>query len=333
MESVLLITDIHSNSNNTEAAFTTKLARPLNLPGQWRVKIDDISYPHQWTTIHQDMTYAVLFPMINCTPEYDHHSILHEKQPIGLGATKVNTVKPEGLNKIEGDLFEDVKEIKFLDTAALYEVLTDTISEGEHTDPSSIVKQIEGTIETLYRRRFPDAGADECKDIVTFNPITRKVTFKNLVRSRYLIAVPSTASIISMFGHGSRSIKITTSSKREIEVLPVETENSASSILRIRNPLPVVDKVNLRTLDNVFVYSDIVEQSLISESQGNFLGFFPIKSKFGETGYWSFNPPNEYKVMRNFIDTISIKLSRPNGELFPFKNGQIIIRLKFLRIV
>jgi hypothetical protein len=149
MESVLLITDIHSNSNNTEAAFTTKLARPLNLPGQWRVKIDDISYPHQWTTIHQDMTYAVLFPMINCTPEYDHHSILHEKQPIGLGATKVNTVKPEGLNKIEGDLFEDVKEIKFLDTAALYEVLTDTISEGEHTDPSSIVKQIEGTIETL----------------------------------------------------------------------------------------------------------------------------------------------------------------------------------------
>jgi hypothetical protein len=271
--------------------------------------------------------------MINCTPEYDHHSILHEKQPIGLGATKVNTVKPEGLNKIEGDLFEDVKEIKFLDTAALYEVLTDTISEGEHTDPSSIVKQIEGTIETLYRRRFPDAGADKCKDIVTFNPITRKVTFKNLVRSRYLIAVPSTASIISMFGHGSRSIIITTSSKREIEVLPVETENSASSILRIRNPLPVVDKVNLRTLDNVFVYSDIVEQSLISESQGNFLGFFPIKSKFGETGYWSFNPPNEYKVMRNFIDTISIKLSRPNGELFPFKNGQIIIRLKFLRIV
>ena len=70
-ECVSLIGNIHANTGNTEAAFTTKLARPLNLPGQWRVSIMDISYPHQWTTIHRDLTYAVMFPMINCVPEYD----------------------------------------------------------------------------------------------------------------------------------------------------------------------------------------------------------------------------------------------------------------------
>ena len=161
-------------------------------------------------------------------------------------------------------------------------------------DPKSIVQQIASTITALYRRRFPDAAADECDDIVTYNSITRRVTFKNLVRSRYLIAAPSDASIISMFSHGARSVNIRASSEREIDVLPVETDNSA----RISNPLPPIEKVNLRTLDNVFVYTDIIEQSLIRESQANLLGYFPIKSNFGETGYWCFNPPYDYKVIK-----------------------------------
>jgi hypothetical protein len=147
-----------------------------------------------------------------------------------------------------------------------------------------------------------------------------------------LIAAPADSSIISLFGHGARAIKVQSSSKREIEVLPVETDNSACSQLRMRNPLPLPEKVNLRTLDNVFVYSDIAEQSLIGESQGNLLGYFPIKSHFGETGYWCFNPPAYYKVIKNWVDTISIKLTRLNGELFPFKNGKLIIQLVFTRV-
>ena len=136
-----------------------------------------------------------------------------------------------------------------------------------------------------------------------------------------------------MLGYGVRTVKIQASSKREIDVLPVETDNSAKSRYRFCNPLPSVEKVNLRTLDNVFVYTDIIEQSLIGESQANLLGCFPIKSNFGETGYWCFNPPYDYKVIKNFIDTISIKLTRMNGELFPFKNGTIRIRLLFKRVL
>ena len=168
--------------------------------------------------------------------------------------------------------------------------------------------------------------------MVTYKPITRRIIFKNLVQSRYLIVAPTNASIISMFGHGARSFKIRASSERDIDILPVETENSAASIIWTRNPLPPIEKVNLRTLDNVFVYTDIIEQSLIGESQANLLGCFPIKSHFGETGYWCFNPPYDYKVIKNFIDTISIKLTRMNEELFPFKNGQIIIHLLFKRV-
>ena len=78
-------------------------------------------------------------PMINCVPEYDHHSILSYKQPIGVGNSFVNTAKPDQLPQPQEKLFDDIKEINFIDSAARYEVLTDTISEGEHTDPKSIV--------------------------------------------------------------------------------------------------------------------------------------------------------------------------------------------------
>ena len=77
--------------------------------------------------------------MINCVPEYDHHSILSYKQPIGVGNSFVNTAKPDQLPQPQEKLFDDIKEINFIDSAARYEVLTDTISEGEHTDPKSIV--------------------------------------------------------------------------------------------------------------------------------------------------------------------------------------------------
>ena len=45
-DTVTLIGDIGGNKDNDEAAFTTKLARPFNLSGQWRVFIMDILFPH-----------------------------------------------------------------------------------------------------------------------------------------------------------------------------------------------------------------------------------------------------------------------------------------------
>ena len=162
---------------------------------------------------------------------------------------------------------------------------TDTISEAEHTNPKSIVQQIASSIKTHYYRLCRDAAANECDDVVTYNPITRRCMFNNLVGSRYFIVAPNNAYIISMFGHGARSFKIRASSKRDIDILPVETENSAASIIETRNPLPPIEKVNLLTLYNVFIYTDIIEQSLIVESQANLRVYFPIKSHNKETKY------------------------------------------------
>ena len=190
---------------------------------------------------------------------------------------------------------------------------------------------MDNELKALYRLRFYQRESDEPPEFVKFNPLTHRVKFEYL-KSRYLIVCPSSKSIISMLGYASRARKIRISAGREYDVLIMETAEIFSTRFRLRKQLPVTDRVNLRTLNNVFVYTDIVEESLIGESQGNMIGYFPIKTSFGETGYWCFNPPYHYRVKLSYIDTISLKLCRATGELFPFKNGKIIIRLLFTRV-
>ena len=132
-KTVTLNDDIHANSNCSESAFTIKLARPLNLPGQWWVSVMDISYPYQWTTIYQNLTYAVLFPTIHTNPEYDHYSIFDQKHPQGLEASMVITPKPKQLPEPQYNLFNDVIKINFFYKAAHYKVQIETISEGKYT--------------------------------------------------------------------------------------------------------------------------------------------------------------------------------------------------------
>jgi len=292
----------------------------------------DISYPHQWTTIHQDLPYAVMMSKVEVRAPDPVQTDLTRTQPTGSAESSSVRIKLRGVNKNESDLLYDFKEIQVSDTRIKIELLSGTIEEGDYLDPTTIVKQIDTTIRTMYRQHFPDFSRDDSEDIVTYNPTSRKVTFRNLEFAEYAIIAPAKASIISMLGHGSRSTVSTTSSKRDIEMLPVEKLNLPEEYISLRHDLIAVDRVNLRTLDNVFVYCDIVEQTLIGESQANLLGYFPIKSNFGETGYWCFNPPYDYKVIRNWVDTISIKLTQVNGEPFPFKNGKIIIRLLFKRV-
>ena len=74
----------------------------------------------------------------------------------------------------------------------------------------------------MYRRMYPEVSETDTNDLVTYNPITRKVTFKNLGLFRYLIVAPADSSIISMLGHGSRTTAITPLSKCVLEVLPIE---------------------------------------------------------------------------------------------------------------
>ena len=81
----------------------------------------------------------------------------------------------------------------------------------------------------------------------------------------------------------------------------------------------------------MYVYSDIVEQSPVGNSQVPIMGGFPIKSNFKENGHWVFNPPLYVRVREKNIRTIIMKISTEINEEFPILVDVVTCRLNFRR--
>ena len=95
-----------------------------------------------------------------------------------------------------------------------------------------------------------------------------------------------------------------------------------------RNP------VSLQIISLMFVYTDIVRQSLVGGAYTNQLGFLPEQSKVGEQTYWTFNPPYYVRLASDHIRTIRIQLARDTGDEFPLSTGggNVVCRLNFRRV-
>ena len=81
----------------------------------------------------------------------------------------------------------------------------------------------------------------------------------------------------------------------------------------------------------MYLYSDIVEQSPVGNSQVPIISFLPIKSNFQEIGHWVFNPPLYVRVREKNIRTITMKISTETGEEFPIHDDVVTCRLNFRR--
>ena len=77
----------------------------------------------------------------------------------------------------------------------------------------------------------------------------------------------------------------------------------------------------------MLVYSNIVELSLVGDTQAALLGFLTIQSKFGDQAYWSFNLTYYVLLREKHITTITIQLCDDTGEAFPISDDKVLCRL------
>ena len=80
----------------------------------------------------------------------------------------------------------------------------------------------------------------------------------------------------------------------------------------------------------MYVYSDIVELSLVCNSQVPIIGFLSIKSNFEESDHWVLNPPMYVRVREKNIRTITIKISTETCDEFPIQDDVVTCRLNFV---
>ena len=81
----------------------------------------------------------------------------------------------------------------------------------------------------------------------------------------------------------------------------------------------------------MYVYSDIVELSPVSNSHVPIMGFLPLNSNFQENSHWVFNPPLYVRVRAKNIRTITMKIFTETGEEFPIHDDVVTCRLNFCR--
>ena len=79
----------------------------------------------------------------------------------------------------------------------------------------------------------------------------------------------------------------------------------------------------------MYMYSDIVKLSPVSNIQVPIMGFYPIHSKCQESGHWVFNPPMYVRVRETNIRFITIKIFTETVQEFPIQDDVIICRLNF----
>ena len=139
---------------------------------------------------------------------------------------------------------------------------------------------------------------------------------------KFALACYANHSALQQFGLSKQTNTINNAGKPVVEYISFEPMRAVVSELT----------ASIKRLTSMFVYSDIVEHSLVGDSQAALLGYLPIQSKFGDQGFWCFNPPYYIRVREKFINTVTIQLCTDTGEPFPIETGKVNCRLNFRRL-
>ena len=165
---------------------------------------------------------------------------------------------------------------------------------------------------------------DTVKDVidpkVDFLEMTQRVRFNQ--KKKYAIATFTESSILHILGLGKQTTRVDVPGKPSVEYL----------VFNVNEQVVSEQPPQLKRVTTMLVYSDIVELSLVGDTQAPILGSLPIQSKFGDQAYWSFNPPYYVRLREKNISTITIQLCDDTGELFPIADGKVFCRLNFRRV-
>jgi hypothetical protein len=118
------------------------------------------------------------------------------------------------------------------------------------------------------------------------------------------------------------------------ETLPPKNDSSSFNIIRLSefNTVYALRVIDLnRGWYNFFVYSDVVESSVVGDVQANLLRIVNISGNRGDIINTVFLNPYYIPISKNYFSQIDISLCRDTGEYLDFLKGKVILILHFRR--
>ena len=285
--------------NNVPGNYKTKLSTPLNLDGQWEGSIMDVQLPYRWNNIEKDIHFSLSF----FHPKFASHllpappEVFEEyyKQLQGL-TTKCHVGTSEVMRVYR---WKDFISISVQLPAGFYEsvqILLDMLM--------AKIKSVD--------KEYPALNEFSKNFKFEYDSFTNRITFD--FGDYETIILSNKEENFGIFG-------MTASKKyHHRDDYPMwDYELKGKTILPLRP--------SLRIFKSIFVYTDIIKDQIVGDTQVPLLGALPVIEKPGNQLYWAFQHPLYVPITKNFIDTIEIKMTDETGKTIMFKDGLAIVRL------
>ena len=340
---VALPSNVRGPKSNTTGSYETTLAHPLDLPGTWEVGLIDITFPHTWLNLNNEI-------VVGISVAFADHEVVDENEDI-IGE----------LNSME--LVKALRNVgSYYRNQIINRVRTNDrwISRHSKLRINFKVRKTFGIIPNKYKlKELLEKLQTEIRSVglglqntrVLYDRDTDRVTITGNQR-KFMISSYNKNSLLPMLGFANQI----TTNKQEMEEREnciLDSENiqcvplTEEEQLYVESPgFVVVDYIIIERegtveanlppilgrINEIFVYTDIIDTVLVGNSQVPMLGYFPVQSKWGDQAYWNFNPPYYVRVKDKNISTISIRLCDKTGETINFEFGDVSCRLNFRRV-
>lgn len=88
---------------------------------------------------------------------------------------------------------------------------------------------------------------------------------------------------------------------------------------------------NLNPINNLFIYSDILEHEIVGDSRAPLLRVVNVEHRNGEQVSIHYDTPHYKRIQTKVFDTVEIDIRDGTGESIPFTRGTLILTLHFRR--
>ena len=84
---------------------------------------------------------------------------------------------------------------------------------------------------------------------------------------------------------------------------------------------------------DIYVYTDIVQPSLVSNSLANLLDVIPVTSSNGENGVYRLSHPHFVRLLGGNLTLIEIRLCTDDCEKLPINHRDVLCQLQIRRVM
>jgi hypothetical protein len=297
-----------SNSNlnlcpdNKPTDYTVVLGRPLDLQGDWEVKLNSIVIPHNWKTAQFDA--AVHYAYLSDVPS---GTSVGESLKVDYDATSTDSLQSFSINaQASGWSSFKPKTGRLLYTHSYAE---STKSLGE--DVASKLNTALGV-----------------KDVVkfTYDMETQAGVFNVPNGSVLLLYIHNSSKLAEYLGCSFVAANVSLSS--------VDASELSVPNFFLLTKTGKVFPARFKSIDQIYVYSDVIKNQIVGNVEAPLLATFAMpRLAFGEKHFHEFLVERYVPVASQNIHRIRVRLATGKGKAIPFAtwSSEVAVELHFRR--